>query len=70
MIAEATSRRDLLQLKHDNLTQLVLQAESLVGPDKSGTRRSEVQESAKTHAAAMAEVLSRLNARVVEALAE
>jgi hypothetical protein len=70
MIADATFRRDSLQLKLDNLIELLSQSESLVGPENSNARRAEVEQSARVHATAMAEVLSRLNARVVEALAE
>ena len=70
MIAEAKARRDSLQTKHESLTQLLAQSENIVGPDESGERRAEIELSAKAHAAAMAEVLNRLNSRVVEALAD
>jgi hypothetical protein len=70
MVSEAASRRDTLKAKYDSNAQLLAQAASLLGPDDGSDRRAELEESAKAHAAAMAEILNRLNSRVVEALAD
>ena len=70
MLSDAISRRDALRAKYDSNTQLLAQAASLLGPDDGSERRAELEASAKAHAAAMAEILNRLNSRVVEALAD
>ena len=69
-VSDATSRRDALKAKHESNAQLLAQAAALLGPDDASDRRAELEESAKAHAAAMAEILNRLNSRVVEALAD
>jgi hypothetical protein len=69
-VSEATARCDALRARHDSNVQLLAQAASLLGPDDGSDRRAELEESAKAHAAAMAEILSRLNSRVVETLAD